>query len=123
MDTVFITGLAFDTTIGIYDWEREIKQRIVVDLELATDVRKAAETEDITHALNYAEISERVQRFVESSAYQLIETMAEDLAQLILCEYNTPKVLVTIHKPGAVKMAQDLGVKIERTRDDLKVIG
>lgn len=114
MDTVFLTDLRVDTVIGIYDWEREIRQTVAIDLEMATDIRKAAETDDIAYALNYKSISKRLVEFVENSNYGLIESLAEQIAAIVRNEFNVPWVRVTLHKPGAITGSRDVGVIIER---------
>lgn len=114
MDIIFLTDLRAETVIGIYDWEREIRQTVAIDLEMGTDISKAAASEDINHALNYKNISDRLISFVENSEYELIETMAEKIASILLTEFSVPWVRVTLHKPGAISRAKDVGVIIER---------
>jgi len=114
MDIVFIEDLKIDTTIGIYDWERKIKQTLAFDLELATDISKAAKTDVIEDALNYKAISKRVIAFVEASEYQLVETLAEKVAALILDEFEVSWLRLTLHKPGAVRGSRSVGIRIER---------
>ena len=114
MDIVFIEDLKIDATIGIYDWERKIKQTLAFDLELATDISKAAKTDLIEDALNYKAISKRVIAFVEASEYQLVETLAEKVAALILDEFEVSWLRLTLHKPGAVRGSRSVGIRIER---------
>ncbi len=114
MDTIFLTGLRTDAVIGIYDWEREIRQVVIVDLEMATDIRQASATDDIQYALNYKSISDRVMQFVNDSSYGLIETLAERIAALVQDEFQVPWLRVTVHKPDAIEAAVDIGVIIER---------
>lgn len=114
MDIVFLTDLRVDTVIGIYDWEREIRQTVAIDLEMGTSISRAAATDDIEFTLNYKSISDRLREFVESSSYGLIETMAEKIASIVLDEFSVPWVKVTLHKPGAITGARDVGVIIER---------
>lgn len=116
MDIIFLRGLQIETIIGIYDWERETRQTVIIDLEMACDITKAAQTEAIEDALDYKAVSKRVIEFVESSRFFLVETMAERLAQLILDEFSVPWLRVTINKRGAVRGASDVGVIIERGR-------
>ena len=115
-DKVFITGLRATAVIGIYDWEREIRQNLRFDLEMQTDVRRAAASEDIADALDYEKISNRVCDFVEQSEFLLVETLAEQLAGLLLTEFNVPWLRLSVHKPGAIEFADDVGVVIERQR-------
>tara|TARA_R110002110_G_C13470397_1_gene720574 strand:- start:55893 stop:56249 length:357 start_codon:yes stop_codon:yes gene_type:complete len=114
MDTVFIQGLRVDTVIGVYDWERNIRQTLVLDVELAGDNRKAAASDAVEDALDYAAISTRILAFVEASSYQLIETVAEDVAALVMSEFGVSWISLRVSKPGAVKQAGTVGVSIER---------
>lgn len=114
MDTVFITGLRADTVIGVYDWERRIRQTVVLDLELASDNRRAAASDSIADALDYAAISARLLSFIAQSEFQLIETLAEQVAALVLAEFPVPWLRLRLAKPGAVAAAQSVGVLIER---------
>jgi len=113
-DKVFITGLRATAVIGIYDWERQIRQNLRLDLEMETDVRRAAASEDISDALDYEKISNRVKDFIENSEFLLIETLAEQLAALLMDEFHIPWLRLTVHKPGAVEFSDDVGVVIER---------
>ena len=106
MDTVFIEGLDVKTVIGIHDWERNIRQQLVIDLELATDIRPAASKDNIEHTLNYQLISQRITEFVQQSSYGLIETLAEHLAALLMDEYSVPWLKLTVRKPGAIADAK-----------------
>lgn len=116
-DYIFIEGIEVDTVIGVLDWEREIKQRLVIDLRLnVTSVAKAAKTDDIRHTLDYAAISRRVVEYAQASSYQLIETMAERLAVLLLREFSLAKVKIKVSKPGAVPAAKNVAVEIKRSR-------
>ncbi len=115
MDQVFIRGLAVDTVIGVYDWERTITQRLVFDLEMGWDIRPAAAEDELAHTLNYAAISERLQGFVGQSRYLLVETLAEELAALLMSEFGIPWLRLQVTKPGAVPAAAGgVGVIIER---------
>ena len=113
-DTVFIRGLHVDAIIGIYDWERTTRQKLLLDLEMATDVSRAASTEDITDAVDYEKISNRILAFVSDSEFQLIETLAERVAALVLQEFGVTWLRLTVHKPGAIEFADDVGVTISR---------
>lgn len=114
MDTVYIRELSISTTIGIYDWEREIKQTVKLDIEMAHDIRAAALADDIALTLDYHAISKRLISFIEGSEFLLIETMAEQSAALIQNEFAVPWLRLTVSKPGAVPEARDVGVTIER---------
>jgi dihydroneopterin aldolase len=116
LDKIFITALRVDAVIGIYDWEREIRQKLLIDLEMTTDITKAAHSDDIQHALNYKAISDRVHEFASASSFGLIEALAEKVAGLVREEFAVQWVKVTVHKPGAVEAAADIAVMIERGR-------
>ncbi|MBV2092228.1 MAG: dihydroneopterin aldolase [Candidatus Thiodiazotropha sp. (ex Ctena orbiculata)] len=118
MDIVFIRDLRIETVIGIYDWEREITQTVVFDLEMGADIKKAAESDAIEDALDYKAVSKRLVSFVRESKFQLVETLAERCADIVLHEFNVPWVRLTLNKIGAVSMARDVGVTIERSRSD-----
>jgi dihydroneopterin aldolase len=117
MDTIFLTDLRIETVVGIWEWERKIRQTVSIDLEMGADVATAAAHDDIEHTLNYKAVSKRVQSFVGESAFQLVETMAERIAELILTEFEVPWVRVKVNKPGAIRGARDVGVRIYRSKD------
>ncbi|MCX2975588.1 dihydroneopterin aldolase [Halieaceae bacterium IMCC8485] len=114
MDTVYIEGLKIDAVIGVYDWERSILQTLVLDLELASDNRAAAATDGIADAVDYDAISKRILAYVQASEFELIETLAERVADIVLSEFNIPWLRLKLSKPGAVAEANDVGVIIER---------
>ncbi|MGB5307056.1 MAG: dihydroneopterin aldolase [Gammaproteobacteria bacterium] len=114
MDIVFINDLRIETIIGIYDWERKVRQTISLDLEMGADIRKAAGTDAIDDTLNYKAVAKRLIAFVGDSEYQLVETLAEKIAAIVLDEFDVPWVRLTVHKPGAVRGSRDVGVIIER---------
>lgn len=115
MDIVYISELEIQTIIGIYDWEREQKQTVSLDLEMGTDIKPAAASEDIAKALDYKAVAKRLIAHIESSEYLLIETMAEAVATIVLTEFNVPWLKLRLGKPGAVTGSKDVGVVIERT--------
>lgn len=115
-DTVFVHELEVETTIGIWDWERKIRQTVRIDLDIGADVRSAAEKDDIDTALDYKAIAKRVQEFVGESDFQLVETLAERIAELVLDEFETPWIRVRVSKPRAISGANDVGVLIHRTK-------
>ena len=114
MDIIFLRDLRIETVIGIYDWEREIKQAVVLDLEMATDIRKAAASDTIEDTLDYKSVAKRLIAFVEESSFQLVETLAERCAEIVLDEFDVPWLRLTLNKQGAVRGARDVGVIIER---------
>ena len=114
MDIVFLKELRIETVIGVYDWEREIKQTVVLDLEMSADVAKAAASDHIDDTLDYKAVAKRLIEFVEQSEFQLVETMAERCAQIVREEFGVAWIRLTINKIGAVTQARDVGVVIER---------
>ena len=114
MDIVFIKQLEVISTIGVYEWEKSLQQKLYFDLEMAFDNKPAAEHDDIKLALNYFSVSEKVSQFAQNHQFELIETMAESVAALIMKEFSVPWIKLTLHKPGALPKAQSLGVQIER---------
>ena len=114
MDIIFLHNLKVDAVIGIWDWERKIRQTVEIDLDMAADIRKAAETDDVTDTLNYKLVAKRVQSFVAESEFQLVETLAERIAGIVTGEFGVTWVRVRINKPGAIRGARDVGVLIER---------
>jgi 7,8-dihydroneopterin aldolase/epimerase/oxygenase len=114
MDIIFLGGLEINTIIGIYDWERETKQTVVLDIEMAFDISKAAETDDIQHTLDYKTVSKRIISFVEDSQFFLVEKLIAEVAHIIRYEFNVPWVKITLNKKGAIRGASDVGIIIER---------
>jgi len=114
MDTIFLNDLKTETVIGIWDWERKIRQTVAIDLEMATDIRKAAESDGVDDTLNYKEVAKRIKSFVGESEFQLVEAMAESIAAIVRDEFDVPWVRVRVSKPGAIRGAGDVGVRIER---------
>lgn len=116
MDKVFIEGLQIETLIGIYDWERRIRQPLVFDIEMAFDNRKPAATDAIADTLNYKDVSKRLIEYVSQSDFGLVETLAERCAEIILNEFNVTQLRLKLSKPGAVRGARAVGVVIERSQ-------
>ena len=114
MDIVFIHDLKIETVIGIYDWERKIRQTISIDLEMATDIGAAAKSDNIDDALSYKDVAKRLIEFVEQSEFELVEALAEHICRIVLQEFSVPWVKLTLHKPGAVRGSKSVGVIIER---------
>ena len=114
MDIVYISDLRIEAIIGIYDWEREIRQVVSIDLDMAADNRKAAATESIDDALNYKAVAKRLIQFVEESEFKLVETLAERIADIILDEFDVNWLRLKLGKPGAVTGSREVGVIIER---------
>jgi dihydroneopterin aldolase len=118
MDTIFLNDLRVETVIGIFDWERKVRQTVSIDLEMATDIRRAAATDAIEDTLNYKAVAKRLIGFIEASDFGLVETLAERIAEIVVTEFDVPRVKVTLHKPGAVRGSKDVGVIIEREPSD-----
>lgn len=114
MDIIYIHDLRIETIIGIYDWERRNRQTISLDLEMGTDISRAAASQNIDDALNYKAISDRISEFIAGSEFLLIEAMAEQVASIVMSEFNVPWLRLRLGKPAAVPMARDVGVIIER---------
>ena len=114
MDIIYLHGLKIDATIGIWEWEKAIRQTIVIDLDMGADIRKAAASDDVKDTLNYKAVAKRIQQFVGDSSFELVETLAEKIAEIILGEFDVPWVRVKINKPGAIRGSRDVGVLIER---------
>ncbi|AKP33178.1 bifunctional dihydroneopterin aldolase/7,8-dihydroneopterin epimerase [Yersinia aleksiciae] len=114
MDIVFIEELSVITTIGVYDWEQTIQQKLVFDIEMGWDNRKAAASDNVNDCLSYADISDSVIKHVESQRFALVERVAEEIAELLLQRFNSPWVRIKVSKPGAVAQARNVGVVIER---------
>ena len=114
MDKVFIEQLEVITTIGVYDWEQEIKQKLVLDIEMAHDNRPAGKSDDVIDALDYSQVSEAVLNHIEGGRFLLVERVAEEIAALIMTRFNVPWIKIRLTKPGAVAQAKGVGVIIER---------
>jgi 7,8-dihydroneopterin aldolase/epimerase/oxygenase len=113
VNIVYIKGLRAQAVIGVYDWERDIRQTLVLDLELASDTARAAASDQIADALDYAALSRRVLALVEGSDFQLLETLADAVASMIMREFGVPWLRLRLGKPGAVAEAEDVGVVVE----------
>lgn len=114
MDIIFLHDLRIETVIGIWEWERKIRQTVAIDLEMSADIRKAATTDSVEDTLNYKLVAKRLQQYVGESSFQLVETLAEKMAGVVLEEFGVAWVKVTVSKPGAIRGARDVGVIIER---------
>jgi dihydroneopterin aldolase len=118
MDIVYLKDLRIDTIIGIYDWERRTKQTVILDIEMATDIKKAAQSDKIADTLNYKAVAKRLISFVEESEFELVETLAERVAEILLNEFEVPWLRLQLNKQGAVRGVRDVGVIIERGKRD-----
>ena len=117
MDIVFIKELCIETVIGIYDWERKIKQFVCIDLELGTDISNASNSDVIDDTVDYKAVSKTLKSFIGDSEFQLIEALAEESVKLIFEKFNVNYIKGRFSKPGAVTGSKEVGVIIERYRD------
>lgn len=118
MDVIFLTGLTTECIIGIWDWERRVKQKVVIDLEMGADIRKAAASDAIEDTLDYKKVSKRLLQFVADSQFQLVETLTERIAEIVVTEFGVPWVRVKLNKQGAIRGSRDVGILIERRDAD-----
>ena len=118
-DRIFLRGLTAECIIGFIDWERRVKQTVVVDLELPVDCRRASVTDDVADTVDYKSVAKRVLAYIEASEFKLVETLAHRLALLLLEEFALEWVRISLNKPGAIRGSRDVGVVIERSRADL----
>jgi dihydroneopterin aldolase len=115
VDKIFLRKLDVQAVIGIWEWERRVTQTISLDIEMATDVRRAATTDSIESALNYKDVAKRLIAFVASSRFRLVESLAEAVADIVIREFGVPWVRVAVTKPGAIEGSKEVGVVIERS--------
>ena len=118
MDKIYLEDLRVQAVIGIWEWERRVRQTISLDLEMATDARRAAATDQIVDALDYKGIAKRLASAVEESEYRLVETLAEALARIVITEFGVPWMKLTVSKPGAIEGSRNVGVIVERSAKD-----
>ena len=114
MDIIYLHDLRIDTVIGVFDWERRVRQTVILDLDMAADIRHAAASDDLADTLNYKAVGKRLIEFVGHSDFQLVETLAERIAELVIAEFGVPWLRLRVNKQGAVRGARDVGVIIER---------
>lgn len=116
VDHIFLRGLAIETTIGFFEWERHVKQTVVIDLELPVDCARAAATDSVEDTTDYKAIAKRTIAYVGAAEFKLVETLAHKLAMLLLEEFDLPWIRLSLNKPGAIRGSRDVGVQIERRR-------
>ena len=121
-DRIFLRGLTAECIIGFIDWERRVKQTVVLDLELPVDCARAAASDEVTDTVDYKRVAKRVLAFIEASEFKLVETLAQRLALLLLEEFELAWVRLSLNKPGAIRNSRDVGVVIERRRADLAAL-
>lgn len=118
MDKIFLSQLSIECIVGIWDWERRVKQTVVIDVEMAADIRKAAASDSIEDTIDYKRVAKRLIAFVGESQYQLVETLTEQIARVIVTEFGVTWVKVRLNKRGAIRGARDVGIEIERRTED-----
>ncbi|HEU5442759.1 MAG TPA: dihydroneopterin aldolase [Steroidobacteraceae bacterium] len=118
-DRIFLRGLTAECIIGFIEWERRVRQTVVVDLELPVDCRRASVSDDVADTVDYKRVAKRVLAYIEASEFKLVETLAHRLALLLLEEFGLEWVRISLNKPGAIRSSRDVGVVIERSRADL----
>ncbi len=116
MDKIFLNDMKVETIVGIWDWERKVKQIVSIDIEMAADIKKAALTDNIQDTLDYKAVAKHIRRFVEESNFHLVETLAEKIAEIIITEHKVSWVRIKINKPGAIRGSKGVGVIIERNQ-------
>lgn len=118
MDKIFLSALSIECIVGIWEWERRVKQTVIVDIEMAADIRRAAATDAIDDTIDYKKVSKRVQTFVAESKFELVETLTERIAQTVITEFGVSWVKIRLNKRGAIRGARDVGIEIERRAED-----
>lgn len=118
MDKIFLSELSVECIVGIWDWERRVKQTVIIDVEMAADIRKAAATDHIDDTIDYKRVAKRLLAFVGESQYHLVETLTEAIARVIITEFGVSWVKVRLNKRGAIRGARDVGIEIERRAED-----
>jgi dihydroneopterin aldolase len=118
MDKIFLSALSVECIVGIWEWERRVKQTVIIDLEMAADIRRAAATDRIEDTIDYKKVSKRLLAFVGDSQFHLVETLAERIAQVVVLEFGVEWVKVRLNKQGAIRGARDVGIEVERRSSD-----
>ena len=118
MDKIFLSALTVECIVGIWEWERRVKQTVIIDLEMAADIRRAAASDRIEDTLDYKNVAKRLLAFVGDSQFNLVETLAEQIARLVVVEFGVAWVKVRLNKQGAIRGARDVGIEIERRAED-----
>ena len=118
MDKIFLSALSVECIVGIWEWERRVKQTVIIDLEIQADIRRAAATDRIEDTIDYKRVAKRLLAFVGDSQFHLVETLAERIAQVVVVEFGVRWVKVRLNKQGAIRGARDVGIEIERRAED-----
>jgi len=118
MDKIFLSALQVECIVGIWEWERRVKQTVIVDLEMAADIRRAAASDRIEDTIDYKRVAKRLLAFVGDSSFSLVETLTEQIARVVIVEFGVAWVKVRVNKQGAIRGARDVGIEIERRAED-----
>ena len=118
MDKIFLSALSVECIVGIWEWERRVKQTVIIDLEMQADIRRAAASDRIEDTIDYKRVAKRLLAFVGDSQFHLVETLAERIAQVVVVEFGVHWVKVRLNKQGAIRGARDVGIEIERRTSD-----
>jgi 7,8-dihydroneopterin aldolase/epimerase/oxygenase len=118
MDKIFLSALTVECIVGIWEWERRVKQTVIIDLEMAADIRRAAASDRIEDTIDYKKVAKRLLAFVGESQFHLVETLAEQIARVVVTEFGVSWVKVRLNKQGAIRGARDVGIEIERRAAD-----
>ncbi|HEY7641210.1 MAG TPA: dihydroneopterin aldolase [Steroidobacteraceae bacterium] len=118
MDKIFLSALTVECIVGIWEWERRVKQTVIIDLEMAADIRRAAASDRIDDTIDYKKVAKRLLAFVGESQFHLVETLTEQIARIIVTEFGVSWVKVRLNKQGAIRGARDVGIEIERRAAD-----
>lgn len=118
MDKIFLSSLSVECIVGIWEWERRVKQTVIIDIEMAADIRKAAASDHIEDTIDYKKVAKALLTFVGESQFQLVETLTERIAELIVTRFGVSWVKVRLNKQGAIRGARDVGIQIERRAED-----
>ncbi|HEY6644031.1 dihydroneopterin aldolase [Povalibacter sp.] len=118
MDKIFLSALSVECIVGIWEWERRVKQTVVIDIEMAADIRKAATSDRIEDTIDYKKVAKRLIAFVGESQFQLVERLTEEIAKVVITEFGVQWVRVHLNKRGAIRGARDVGIEIERRATD-----
>jgi dihydroneopterin aldolase len=118
MDKIFLSALSVECIVGIWEWERRVKQTVIIDLEMAADIRRAAASDRIEDTIDYKRVAKRLLAFVGESQFHLVETLAEQIARVVVTEFGVSWVKVRLNKQGAIRGARDVGIEIERRAAD-----
>jgi 7,8-dihydroneopterin aldolase/epimerase/oxygenase len=118
MDKIFLSSLCVECIVGIWEWERRVKQKVIIDLQMATDIRRAAASDRIEDTIDYKRVAKRLLAYVGDSQFNLVETLAENIARVIVTEFGVDWVKVRLNKQVAIRGARDVGIEIERRAAD-----